>query len=363
MFDFIPIQYYSNIYYHVMFLISVGILLYSLSYDVKDVVSLNIIQTLGFGFLIVFTLYIGLRPVSTFFGDMGSYNSAFVKIQKGIPIVIKSDYAFNYFLLACTKIMSSQSFFLLVDILYILPCYWFSRLYFKRYWFFAIFMFAGSFSFWSYGTNGIRNGLATAFFITGLCFYERKKIFMYVFFLLSFFIHSSLIIPIAAFITSGIYKNPRLYLYIWLASIPLSLVGGSFWESFFGSIGFEDRTSGYLTGGEEFKEQFSQTGFRWDFVLYSASGIFAGYYYIFKRKINDNFYTHLFGIYAIANAFWILVIRANFSNRFAYLSWFLMAAVIAYPMFRYRIWNDHNKVFGWIVFLYYLFTYIMFLKS
>lgn len=345
-----------------MFLISVGILLYSLSYDRKDVVSINVVQTLGFGFLILFTLYIGLRPISFYFGDMLTYNHAFKALQKGKTVQIKNDYAFNYFLLASSKIMSSRFFFLVVDIFYILPCYWFSRLYFGKYWVFAIFMFVGSFSFWPYGTNGIRNGLATASFITGLCFYQHKKILMYSFFLLSFFIHSSLIIPIAAFITSGIYKNPKLYLYIWLASIPLSLAGGSFWESFFGNIGFGDRTSGYLTGGEEFKEQFSQTGFRWDFVLYSASGIFAGYYFIFKKNITDKFYMHLFGIYAIANAFWILVIRANFSNRFAYLSWFLMAPVIAYPMLRYRIWNDHNRVFGWIVFLYYMFTYIMFLK-
>jgi len=186
---------------------------------------------------------------------------------------------------------------------------------------------------------------------------------MYACFLLSFFIHSSLLIPIAAFAVSALQKNPRLYLYVWLASIPLSLVAGSFWESFFSSLGFEDRTSGYLTNNEEALQQFSQTGFRWDFVLYSASGIIAGYYFIFKKNIKDNFYIHLFGIYAIANAFWILVIRAAFSNRFAYLSWFLLAAVIAYPMLKYKIWTDQYRILGTIIFVYFLFTYIMFLKG
>ncbi|SDE87640.1 EpsG family protein [Epilithonimonas hungarica] len=364
MFDFIPLEYYTSIYYHVMFFVAMIILLHAMVYDIKDSKSLLFFQVLGAFFLVIFSLYIGLRPVSgRYFGDMSTYHIGYEALQKGGDVKIEKDYVFNYFMWACSKIMSSQSFFLLVDILYILPCYWFSRLYFKRYWFFGFFMFLGSFSFWAYGTNGIRNGLATSLFILGLCFYEHKKMLMYVLFGISFFMHSSIIIPIAAFIISGTYKNPKIYLYIWLASIPLSLVGGSFWEGFFSNLGLEDRTSGYLTNNDEFKEQFSQTGFRWDFVLYSGFGIFAGYYFILKKNVIDSLYIHLFGIYTIANAFWILVIRATFSNRFAYLSWFLMAAVIAYPMFCYKLWKDQYKVFGVILFLYYMFTYLMFLKG
>ena len=87
--------------------------------------------------------------------------------------------------------------------------------------------------FWPFGTNGIRNGLGTSLFIFALYFYERKFL-MYAIMTLSFGMHNSLIIPIAAFVVSGIYKNPKVYLYIWLAAIPLSLIGGGFWESFFG---------------------------------------------------------------------------------------------------------------------------------
>ena len=39
-----------------------------------------------------------------------------------------------------------------------------------------------------------------------------------------------------------------------------------------------------------------------------------------------------------ANAFWIMVIRAEFSNRFAYLSWFLYPIVLAYPLLKLKIW-------------------------
>ncbi|MCB4234506.1 hypothetical protein LDL59_03650 [Kaistella anthropi] len=39
---------------------------------------------------------------------------------------------------------------------------------------------------------------------------------------LAYGMHSSLIITIAAFAVSGVYKNPKIYLYIWLVAIPLS---------------------------------------------------------------------------------------------------------------------------------------------
>ena len=363
MFDFIPLSSYTTVYYTVMFLLALLILFHANTFDVRDKTSLRFFNNLGMFFLIIFTFYIGLRPISgRYFGDMATYAQGYRLLENGAALKIEKDYVFNYFMQFCSQIMPVNYFFLLISILYVVPCYLFSRRYFGSYWFFAFFMFLGSFSFWSYGTNGIRNGLGTSLFILGLYFYPRKW-WMYGFFALSYFVHSSLLIPIAAFVVSGIYKNPKIYLFIWLACIPLSLIGGSFWEGFFSRLGFAERTSVYLTGGDEFKDQFSQTGFRWDFLFYSAFGIVAGWYFIFKKNVSDHFYIHLFGIYCIANAFWILVIRANFSNRFAYLSWFLMAPVIAYPMFKYKIWNDQYKIFGYIVLTYYMFTYLMYLKS
>lgn len=363
MFDFIPEKYYSSVQYNSLLIIGIMILAHSLVYEVRNRKSLSFFNAFGVFFIVLYTLYIGLRPLSGYFIDMYTYAKGYLLMQQGVNVKIESDYAFNYFMLLCSNFLPVKYFFLLVDILYVLPCYWFAKIYFRKYWFYAFFMFVGSFSFWSYGTNGIRNGLATSIFILALCFYNKHKLWMYLLFALSFFVHSSLIIPIAAFIVSNLYKNPKVYLYIWLLAIPLSLAGGSFWESLFSKFGFEERTSGYLVGNQDNLSQFSQTGFRWDFLFYSSFGIIAGWYYIFEKKITDSFYIHLFGTYVIANAFWILVIRAAFSNRFAYLSWFLIAAIIAYPMFKYKMWQDQYKIFGLVLTLYYIFTYLMFLKG
>ena len=369
MFDFLPTWIYVPIYYNfllLLLLVLAGTLLSAQDLTSPTVKSMSL--SLGVPVLVLVILYMGTRPINYRFGDMVNYNRGYEVLQSGGTMKIEKDYLFNYFMVFCAKVMPARMFFLLVDIIYIVPCYLFARKYFKAYWFYAFFMFIASFSFWSYGTNGLRNGMATAVFILALLHYERKWL-MYGLFALSYGLHSSVIIPIAAFVTAGVYKNPRLYLYIWLGAIPLSLIGGGFWEGFFGSLGFGDsRASDYLNADLEGLEKgegstFSSTGFRWDFLLYSASAAFAGWYFIFKKKITDSFYIHLWGTFMIANAFWILVIRAAFSNRFAYLSWFLMAPVIIYPFVRYRFSPTQHRSLAYVIAGYYLFTYFMFLKS
>ena len=359
MFDFIPVAIYTNVQYFIILGIILVILLYAMTGELQNPSGLQSLNTFGWFFVVIFTLYMGLRQVHWVFGDTFNYNKAYQRLLEGQEITITKDYLFNYMMVFSSKFMSVNSFFLLVDVLYIVPVVLFSRKYFGSYWFIAFIMFAGSFSFWSYGVNGLRNGLGTALFILALYFYDRKWL-MYLCLGMSYFMHASLMIPIAAFILSGLYKNPKIYLIIWVASIPLSLAGGSTWSNFFSSLGFaEDRTQGYLTGGEEFMDQFSQTGFRWDFLIYSASAVYIGWFFIFKKKITDPLYIHIFGVYCITNAFWILVITAAFSNRFAYLSWFLMPVVFAYPMFRYKIWDNQYKTFSVILLLYFMFTFYM----
>ena len=359
MFDWIPAENYVSIHYHVLLIIALLISFHAIIFDNNDEQSINFFYTLGYLVVIMLLFYMGLRQVTvSYFGDTFNYARAYNLLQKGITVKIKDDYLFNYLMKFCSGIIDVHTYFLLLDFLYILPCFLFCQKYFQKYWFFAMFTFLCSFSFWTYGVNGLRNGLATSFFIMGLYFYDKKN-WMYFWFILGYFMHASLVIPIAAFMVSALYKNPKIYLYIWLLSIPLSLVGGSSWSTVISKLGFEDRTSGYLTNAGDAMSQFSQTGFRWDFLAYSGSAVFAGAYFIFKKKITDPFYIHVFGIYCIANAFWILVITAAFSNRFAYLSWFLMPVIIAYPMFRYKIWKEQYKVFGVILFFYFMFTYYM----
>ncbi|OWK74508.1 hypothetical protein CBW16_03620 [Flavobacteriaceae bacterium JJC] len=364
MFDWIPISSYTTVYFNVLMIIMLITLFHSYQNDLFDLHTKSFSAIFGHIFLVFIILYIGTRPIHYVFADMGTYAVIYKKIQAGELVIVKNDFIFNYFMLYCSKIMNVKTWFFLCSFIYVWPCYVFSKKYCGSYWYYVFFIFVSSLMFWPFATNGIRNGLATSVFILGLFFYD-KKILAYSLMGLAFGIHSSLIIPIAAFIVSGIYRDPKVYLYIWLIAIPLSLIGGGFWENFFLSLGFggDTRPQQYLAESDKYKDAFAYTGFRWDFLFYSSFAVFAGWYFIFKKKITDKFYIHLWGTYIIANAFWILVIRANFSNRFAYLSWFLMAPVIAYPLLRYKMFPNQYRVVGVVIALYYLFTYFMFLRG
>ena len=55
-----------------------------------------------------------------------------------------------------------------------------------------------------------------------------------------------------------------------------------------------------------------------------------------------------------------MVIRSSFSNRFAYLSWFIYPVVMAYPLLRMNIWKDQDRKTALILFFYSGFTFFMF---
>jgi len=302
----------------------------------------------------------GLRPISGVFIDMTTYYHSFMQYAGGAPAKTTHDVFFNKFMKYCSGIMSANAFFFLCASFYTLPVYLISKKWFKQYWYYAFLMLVGSFSFWSYGTNGIRNGIATAFFLMALS--RERKLSQVVWLYLAINFHGSMMLPSAAFIATWFYNQNKYYFYFWLLCIPLSLVMGGFWENLFAGMVDDDRSS-YLTAGNVNNDNFSSTGFRWDFLVYSATGVYAGWYYIYKKKLQDPLYLKLFNIYLAANGFWILVIRANFSNRFAYLSWFLLALVICYPWLKYSFEKEQLKKLGWIILAYFGFTYFMFIKG
>lgn len=108
-------------------------------------------------------------------------------------------------------------------------------------------------------------------------------------------------------------------------------------------------------------QHFANTGFRLDFLLYSAVPVIMVWYLTIKRNFNDFTYNIIANTYILANSFWIIVIRAAYTNRFAYLSWFLYPIVIVYPLVRMKVWENQNQKVAWILMAYVGFTVTMFL--
>lgn len=361
MIDFVPLKYYYDVYIYFCLFLVIANLLHTYTLDLNDPKNLKFLRTAGWVLLVLVLLFIGLRPISGHvFGDMGTYAVYFLNYAHGAPVTSTTDVVFHYYMKTLSYVVGVYGFFLITTILYIIPMYLISKSSFKHYSFYAFLMFTVSFSFYSYGTNGIRNGVATSMFLWGLC-YPNKKLIMAVFFIVAVLFHKSLLLPIMAYVLTMFYNNPKTYLKAWILAIPVSFILGSIFIKLFTILGFGgDRLAGYLIGDAPLAEGVIKTGFRWDFLFYSAFPVFAGWYFIIKKGFKDKFYNQLFNTYLICNAFWILVIRANFSNRFAYLSWFLMAIVIIYPLLKQQFFKNQQIVIAKVVTAYFMFTFLMY---
>lgn len=357
----IPIEYYTNIYYYFFLVVCLYAFISSQYYSIEDINNLKVKKILTYLIFLFVIIYIGTRPLSgKYFGDMRTYADTYERYSSGIEEINSNDLLFDILMQTCSSIMPVEFFFLLCACLYVIPLFYATKTFFSEYQFYGFLMLVISMSFWSFGTNGIRNGIATSLFVFALS--RKKRFYTIVWIIISTQFHKSLIIPTLIFLVTFFYNNSKTFFYVWLAAIPLSLVLGGFWESFFLNIGlFDDnKLESYLVLDDEFQAQFSKVGFRWDFLLYSSTGVISAWYYLIKKNyIEDELYVKICNIYLLANAIWILVIRANFSNRFAYLSWFLLGLIIIYPLLKYKFFNNQHQVVGRIVIIYFMFTFVL----
>jgi EpsG family len=357
--NLIPAAYYTTIYYQFLLLMTLVVLAQG-GTKLESSQNLSVKKVLGFSIFLIILFYMGLRPLNFRFGDMVIYDRQFQVYFAGAPLKIEKDPLFGYFMFGIAQIASSSVFFFLCAFLYLVPLYLACKKFFKEFWFYGFFMLVISFSFWSYGTNGLRNGIASSLFLYGLS--KDKKFVILTLLITSVFVHKSMFLPLGAYIGTLIYNNTKTYFYFWLACIPLSLALGGFFTNFFLTIGIveEKAMAGYLSEFNQASEGVElKVGFRWDFILYSAIGVFAGWYYVFKQKYQDKLYLQLLNVFLFCNAFWVLVIRANYSNRLAYLSWFMLGVVIIYPLVKHKFFENQHQVIVRIILAYFAFTYIM----
>lgn len=368
----IPIDRYGQIHYIVVFVISIFTTLFYLTTDNHKIHNNVNGRVAALILFVVITLFWGFRPTnSTLFGDTWLYAYSYENLFNDYNAqTATTEWLWNELNYFCHFIgLSTSVFFVVIELLYVglmlLACF---RLMGNNLWVSFLFCVT-SFSFLSYGVNGIRNGLACSFFLLAISFLNNQKIWNYilsgVFVLAACFIHTSSIIPTAALLLSFIFiHDSKIPILIWLTCIILSLVFGNSLIQFIPDFGFDtSRFDNYIAAGSDSQlmDKFSSGGFRLDFLLYSSMPILMVWYSTIKRNYIDLTYNIIANTYIFANAFWIIVIRAAYSNRFAYLSWFLYPFVIAYPLIRFNLWEDQDRKSALIFFAYSSFTFIMFL--
>lgn len=357
--EFIPIQLYTPIYWYAVILFALAVTVQFLAepseqYENSVYQSRN--NQLGYLLAVFSVVLIGFRPVHRVFVDMGGYARAFELLQAGSDSKFKADPGFSVFISVCSQLINVRFFFVLCALIYVVPIFLASKKWSPNHWQFLFVAFLGSFEFWGYAVNGIRNGLATSILLFAFsCSLLWPRI---VFTLLAISFHKSVALPAAGFYLASRF-SPKWFFGFWLLSIPFSLILGSFWESLFSNLGFVDkRIDMYITSSVQ-GQTYTETGFRFDFLIYGASGVAAGFFYVFKMGFEDLLYNRILGAFLFSNAIWILVIRADFSNRFAYLSWFVMAFVIFYPLLKAKILQNQPVWTGLLLVLYCLFSAYM----
>lgn len=291
-------------------------------------------------FVAFLILLIGLRPMgpdtSWMWADSANYKHSY-NIREGYSFVFNPytenliwDNLFDWW---ASNSLGISPLFLFGDTIYFGCTYLACRKWFPRDTTMAYLVFLGAFSTFSYSFNGVKAGIAGAIFLLGLAYYEKRALSVALI-LISWGFHHSMQMPVAAYILTLFYKNPKWYFYGYAFCVVMSVFHVTFFANMFASLSNDERGAEYLlaTGAEEYAHI---TGFRPDFLLYSVIPILVGYKIVLKEKLKvSKLYSALLHMYICTNGIWCLCMYASYSNRIAYLSWFMYPFVLIYPFLK-----------------------------
>ena len=195
-------------------------------------------------------------------------------------------------------------------------------------------MTVGCLGFMNYGTNVIRAGAALSIVLIAVGL-KCRMVYKILLLIIALSFQKSVIIPIVAYFGAKYSRSVWSAFAFWLVCLLLSVANldmGPLFESF----GFVDeRVEKYANTINNSVEGRYEKGFRWDFLMYSLTPILIGLYFIVKKRISDKLYLHMLKTYILANSVWLLAIRMAYTDRLAYLSWFLIPLVTLYPVLKY----------------------------
>ncbi len=346
-------QYYSHIYIWLVTILSLLVLgryrLYPQSRVNEGGEQSSIVVVL---LTILISIFIGLRPVSgVYFVDMSGY-SAMYQVHMDEPFIFDwtTDNLIldNYLLYLASQGISQEYFFLSLALVYFgcmaLAC----SILFPRDKIAVFLVYLGAFSTFSYGTNGIKAGAAASIFLVAIAMYEKRKLLWAIIFaLISLGFHHSMVVPVAALVVCHFVKNPKIFFAFWAFAFVISLLHITFFQQLFAGFADEQGAS-YLTGEDGYMRSDILGGFRIDFIIYSAAPIVVGWHALYRKRIVSREYAFILNLYLLSNAIWLLCMYAEFTNRIAYLSWFMLPIVLIYPFLNEKWGKKQYQTFRWV---------------
>lgn len=310
---------------------------------------------------LVFALWLGERPIDNVFVDTNSYAIIYENFNNNnLRIDFSTEWFWEVFIWICKFMgLSVHGFFVVIEFIYFFTAFWTISIFVPTNKFIGILFVFSSLMFFSFATNGIRNGMACHIMLLVFALSLSKKyIPALILSVIAIGFHKSTLLPLIAFLAAFfLIRNFKTAFFIWVGCIIVSLIFGRSVASIISTVGYDARLIEYLNSSNS--KEFSSTGFRWDFLIYSFPPIFLGWYVLIKRKIHDDWFRILCVTYILNNSVWILLIYMSFTNRFAYLSWFIYPVIFAYALINLPIWLDQDKKTGIILMAYCSFTVFM----
>lgn len=320
--------------YQFVYLIIVTIILFQVLK--KPAISLNTgnknvpVSSLCVIMIILLVVFIGLRPRS-----VGADTSQYMDVYgflKGVSYVYDSEsenIIFNNLMRFVGSLNLDVSWlFSIMATIYFGCMYMACKKLFSDNQQIAFFSYLIAFSTYSYGVNGMKAGAAASVFLVALA-YKDKLWLSVILALISLGIHHSMIMVVYAYIVAFIFRKTKWYFIGWLFCLFIAAAHIGYFQTLFASFADESGASYLLAKGDI----AYVTGFRLDFILYSAAPVAIGYYVLFKCNLQNSIYELWLRMYLLTNSIWMLCMYASFTNRIAYLSWFLLPIVTLYPFY------------------------------
>ena len=296
--------------------------------------------------LVLMILFIGWRPIDKTFVDMADY-ALIMHMRQGDEFIFnwntENIIYDNLQAFWCSERLPLGWFFFLFSVIYFSGIFIATRKLFQLNTLLNFLVYLGAFSTFSFGTNGIKAGAAASLFLVAVAY--RKELFISIpFLLLSLGFHHSMTLPITAFVVAYLFHDKRYYLAFWVVSFILAAFHVTYFQEFLAGYA-DERGAHYLEIIDPSRrENTGATGFRLDFIIYSAIPIFLGYYLSTKHKLESATFDFLWCLYVLSNSVWLLCTYASYTNRIAYLSWCIYPFVLIYPFVNFA-WSDRQEVY------------------
>ena len=202
---------------------------------------------------IVFSLFIGGRPVDAVFADTVGYATYFKYITPSTffflenPENIVFDNIIHFF---ATSGLGYELFFIFIAVIYFIGTYIACRKFFHNNTLAAYLVFLIAFSTFSYAVNGIKAGAASAIFLCAIAYKKDHPKISILLAVLSWTFHHSMFVCLAAYFVICFYSRPKWYFLFWVVCLLLSLAHVSYFQNIFVNIS-DEKGASYLDSNKD----------------------------------------------------------------------------------------------------------------